>query len=178
MGRATKVNQRAVMRALAAKLLQLDEELLLAQNIANAVVNDPKKHCAATMSSLLVFNNAYPIGVGKGIDNIEQGAVALAKDLERLGWKQTKKSEIEQAPIEAGDVGVVDDGAGTHHIYLILDASDQKKPTIADNQGHPHPRPVEGGPMPGLPKGATVTKFFLRAPDAVQTFELMDIPIV
>ena len=170
MTKVVDINPRDVLKALAAKLIQSDEELVFAQNVASAVVASAANHCAATMSGMLVFNQVYPVGVYKGYSNIEQAVLPLAKELSNNGWIRTNVAEIKSKPFEAGDLGVVDDGKGTHHIYLVLDASDQKQPLIADNQAPPHKRPVSGGSMPGI-GGATATLYFLRAPNTVKKLE-------
>ncbi|MBB5346187.1 hypothetical protein HDF10_004197 [Edaphobacter lichenicola] len=62
--------------------------------------------------------------------------------------------------IIAGDVGVVLAGK-IHHIYLIVDATDQLSPLIADNQEpRLHPRAVAGN----VAKKWSPTSYFLRAP--------------
>jgi hypothetical protein len=46
----------------------------------------------------------------------------------------------------------------------VIDATNQASPTVADNQGPgAHPRPVAGGPMPGVGNSASPTSYFLRA---------------
>lgn len=173
MSKDIEINPRTIMKALAAKLNASDEQLICAQNMASAILEDSKNHCAITMSSLLIFNQLYPVGIYKGRENLQAGALDLAKDLKGHGWKATNLADIAKEPFDAGDIGVVDDGHGTHHIYLILDASDQKNPKIADNQAPPHKRPVEGGQMNGV-GGATVTKYFLRAPDIKDRVKLLE----
>src|SRR5579885_1745384 len=116
----------------------------------------------------------YPFGIYEGRVNLEPGAIPLAKKLMKRGWKKTLVKDIPNKPFVAGDVGVVDDGKGTHHIYLVIDATDQKHPKVADNQAPPHSRPVAGGHMEGIKNAATPTSYFLRAPDIEEEIKLME----
>jgi len=129
-----------------------------ARNIATAIVPGPNHHCAATLSSLLVFAGIYPNGGGTGSGDLQPWVPSLAYDLEqRRGWSNIDVS----SPILAGDVGVVLVNANTHHIYLVLDPTDQANPSIADNQGLSfHQRPVAGNGLNYSP-----TNYFLRAPN-------------
>ena len=133
--------------------------LTCAQIIANAVVQDPNNHCAATLSSLLIFGQIYPVGLNQGVNNIEVAVLNLVSKLQNIGFLKIDKND----PINKGDIGVIEIGA-THHIYLILDATDQTNPLIADNrQPGFHNRPVAGNPDPTV--NESPTSFFLRAVD-------------
>lgn len=151
-------SQHAAVTALARKIQDSPEVLSFARNIATAIVAGPKNHCAATLSALLVFVGIFPVGRGTGSGDLEPSVVTLDMDLRsRKGWVKIPLGE----QIYAGDVGVVLAGHGVHHIYLVLDASDQSVPIIADNQlDGSHPRPVAGDPS----KNFSPTSYFLRAP--------------
>jgi hypothetical protein len=139
-------------------ILQEDPAILdYARNIATAIVAGPANHCAATLSALLVFTGIYPNGGGNGSGDLEPQVVNLAFDLEnRRGWIRISIGNA----IAPGDVGVVIASATVHHIYLVLDSSDQNSPLIADNQGPTfHVRPVAGDAVNYSP-----TNYFLRAP--------------
>jgi hypothetical protein len=152
-------------RILVEKLVQLlrDHPAVLghACNIATAVVAGKKNHCAATLSALLIFVGIYPYGAGLGKGDLEPWVPTLAEDLQsRQGWQRIDydRDNGPAEPLAAGDVGVVMAG-DTHHIYLIVNADDQARPLIADNQRHGvmHQRPTAGG-------GFSPTSYFLRAP--------------
>ena len=155
MGRS----QRELTVDLAAKILSSPEVLQYARNIATAIVNGPANHCAATLSSLLVFIGIYPVGAGTGSGDLEPLVVKLAFDLEnRRGWTRIALG----SRISAGDVGVVLTEQGTHHIYLVVDATNQTVPIIADNQlAGVHARPLAGDPTQNF----SPTKYLLRAPN-------------
>jgi hypothetical protein len=139
-------------------VLQGDPTILqYARNIATSIVSGPANHCAATLSSLLVFVGIYPNGGGTGQGDLEPLVVNLAFDLEnRRGWSRIDLGN----PIEQGDVGVVIASATVHHIYLVMDAADQANPVVADNQAPSfHPRPVAGDGANYSP-----TSYFLRSP--------------
>jgi hypothetical protein len=131
-----------------------------AKQIAGSVVHhNPENQydtCAATLSCLLDFSGIY-VGVREGV-------LDLASHLEHnRGWVRVRVDE----QIAEGDIGVVIVGPGSsiHHIYLVVDASSQTVPIVADNQGRGiHPRPVAGGDMPGVGNSAAPTSYFLRAP--------------
>jgi hypothetical protein len=118
-------SQRQLAIGLAAKIISAPEVLRYARNIATAIVNGPANHCAATLSSLLVFVGIYPVGAGTGTGDLEPRVVSLAFDLEnRRGWTRIALG----GPISRGDVGVVLTDDGTHHIYLVVDATNQTVP--------------------------------------------------
>lgn len=56
---------------LAALILNRPEVLNYARNIATAIVNGPKNHCAATLSARLVFVGIFPKGGGTGSGDLE-----------------------------------------------------------------------------------------------------------
>ena len=56
------MSQRQVIQNLAALILNRPEVLNYARNIATAIVDGPKNHCAATLSALLVFVGIFPKG--------------------------------------------------------------------------------------------------------------------
>jgi hypothetical protein len=130
-----------------------------AKQIAGSVVNgDPTNThdcCAATLSCLLDISGIY-VGVREAV-------LDLAPYLESgRHWTRVNVGQT----IMNGDVGVFisTDASDIHHIYLVIDASNQANPIVADNQGPgAHPRPVAGGPMPGIPNDASPTSYFLRA---------------
>jgi hypothetical protein len=132
--------------------------LSYAQNIATAIVSGPANHCAATLSALLVFFGIYPYGAFSGSGDLQPWVPTLALDLQnRQGWSQI----VLGAAIESGDVGVVLLSSGIHHIYLVVDATDQLQPVIADNQNpNLHIRTVGGDPA----QNWSPTSYFLRAP--------------
>lgn len=132
--------------------------LSYAQNIATAIVSGPANHCAATLSALLVFFGIYPYGAFSGNGDLQPWVPTLAFDLQsRQGWSQVASG----AAIESGDVGVVLLSSGVHHIYLVVDATDQLQPVIADNQSpNLHMRTVAGDPA----QNWSPTSYFLRAP--------------
>lgn len=112
----------------------------------------PDRH---TLSCLLDF---------AGIDvGVRPEVVDLAPHLENdRAWARVNVG----APIIAGDVGVFisNSTSDLHHIYLVIDATNQASPTVANNQGNgSHQRPVAGGAMPGIGNGASPTTYFLRA---------------
>jgi hypothetical protein len=135
-----------------------------ARNIATAIVNGPHNHCAATLSSLLVFIGIYPNGGGTGSGDLEPAVVNLAFDLEhRRGWTHIDYTpEAGPAvPLQAGDVAVVIASASIHHIFLIIDPANPAVPVIADNQlAGMHPRPLAGDPAQSF----SATSYLLRAP--------------
>lgn len=141
-------------------LLALPQILTYARNIATSIVAGPANHCAATLSSLLVFYGIYPNGGTTGTGDLQPWVPALAYDLEhRRGWARIGVA----GPIMPGDAGVVLVSPATHHIYLVLDATDQANPLIADNQGTGfHSRPVAGDPASNY----SPTSYFLRPPAA------------
>jgi hypothetical protein len=129
-----------------------------ARQIAGTIVNsDPNNMhdcCAATLSCLLDF---------AGIDvGVREGVIDLAPYLQNTrGWAQIAVG----SPISDGDVGVFISAAvaDLHHIFLIIDSTNQATPTVADNQGAgAHPRPIAGGAMPGV-GAASPTTYLLRA---------------
>jgi len=130
-----------------------------AKQIAGTVVNHNPGNmhncCAATLSCMLDFAGIY---VG-----IRPEVVDLAPHLEHeRHWTRIAVGQ----PIQTGDVGVFISSAASdlHHIYLIIDATNQALPLVADNQGlGAHHRPVAGGPMPGVGNSASPTTYFLRA---------------
>lgn len=128
-----------------------------ARNIATAIVDGPANHCAATLSALLVFAGIYPVGGGTGQGDLEPWVPSLAYDLEnRRGWSHINIGD----QINTGDVGVVLVSASIHHIYLVIDATDQPNPMIADNdQSSFHTRLVVGDPS----QSYSPTSYFLRA---------------
>jgi hypothetical protein len=134
--------------------------LSYAQNIATAIVNGPANHCAATLSALLVFVEIYPYGAFNGTGDLQPWVPTLAYDLEnRRGWTRYAVGTV----IAPGDVGVVILASGVHHIYLVIDTSDQAEPLIADNQDPGlHPRAVVGDPA----HSQSPTSYFLRAPSS------------
>jgi hypothetical protein len=140
--------------------LQNDLDVLhYGQNIATAIVDGPDNHCAATLSALLVFVGIFPKGGGTGTGDLQPWVPSLAFDLEkRRGWRRIEIG----APIQSGDVGVVLLTSGVHHIYLVVDATNQAQPLIADNQAPAlHTRTVAGDPAHNW----SPTSFFLRPPD-------------
>ncbi len=130
-----------------------------AKQIAGIVVNrDPNNMhncCAATLSCLMDFSGML---VG-----LREEVVDLAPHIEHVrGWGRIAVDQ----PIRDGDIGVFvgGDASHLHHIYLVLDATDQASPLIADNQGSgAHRRPVKGGAMQGVSNSASPTTYFLRA---------------
>jgi hypothetical protein len=142
-------------------ILQTDPDVLIyGQNIATAIVDGPSNHCAATLSALLVFVGIFPNGGGTGSGDLEPWVPSLAFDLQnRRGWSRI---EVGSA-IENGDVGTVILSTGIHHIYLVVDATDQSLPLIADNQAPTlHVRAVAGDPA----QNWSPTSFFLRPPNS------------
>ena len=135
--------------------------LQAAQLIAGGIVDqDPysiHNTCATTLSLLM---NMAQIDVG-----IEPAVLTLVSTLRKRNWyafhtpdtfNQTIGTELE---ICAGDVGVFV-GSDKHHVYLVIDASDQSKPLIADNQARePHDRPVRGD----TDEDISQTTYFFRA---------------
>lgn len=159
-----RVTQYQSVQTIVGEVNNNHQILEYAKNIATAIVNGPHNHCAATLSALLVFSGIYPNGGGTGSGDLEPWVPALAFDLEkRRGWSRIaydKQAGPAQA-IGPGDVGVVLVDANTHHIYLVLDATDQASPLIADNQlGGPHKRSLAGDPAQSF----SPTSYFLRAP--------------
>lgn len=152
------MSQNAVVTGFLPVLQGNPTVLQYARNVATAIVAGPANHCAATLSTLLVFNGIYPNGGGTGAGDLEPLVVNLAYDLEcRRGWIHIDLGNT----ILPGDVGVVIASANIHHIYLVLDPTDQANPIIADNQGASyHPRPVAGDGIHYSP-----TSYFLRAPN-------------
>jgi hypothetical protein len=143
---------------LVAALRNNREVLSYGQNIATAIVDGPANHCAATLSALLVFFGIYPNGGGTGSGDLEPWVPSLAFDLEkRRGWERIDVG----APIQNCDVGVVMLDSGIHHIYLVVDATSQALPLVADNQSTSlHTRAVLGDPLHDW----SPTTFFLRPP--------------
>jgi hypothetical protein len=142
------------------KTLTTDPNVLVyGQNIATAIVDGPANHCAATLSALLVFVGVYPNGGGTGSGDLEPWVPSLAFDLEaRREWQHIGIGSA----IQDGDVGVVILDSGVHHIYLVVDATNQSLPVIADNQAASlHPRAIAGDPG----QNWSPTSFFLRPPD-------------
>jgi hypothetical protein len=151
-------SQRQIVTALASKILSSPEVLQYAKNIGTAIVDGPANHCAATLSALLVFVGIFPKGGGTGSGDLEPEVVKLDFDLQhRRGWTKISLGQ----KIQVGDVGVVMAGAGVHHIYLIVDPTNQSVPVIADNQlSGVHPRPIAGDATQNF----SPTSYFLRAP--------------
>lgn len=122
--------------------------LVEAQKIAKASLKQfPHKGCAANLSALMQL---------AGIDiPMILGAGKLARCIEQRGWIR-----IEVGKQQAGDVGVTFDNcepSGADHIYLVLEAMDNDKMLIVDNQDNvPHSRYASG-------HGKTPTEYFLRA---------------
>lgn len=133
-----------------------------AKQIAGAVVNrDPANQhdtCAATLSCILNFAGIY-VGVREAV-------LDLAACMENREWRRIQVGQ----QIAEGDIGVVivdpnSPAHQLHHIYLVVDASNQSAPDVADNQGNGiHSRPVGGGAMTGVSNSADATSYFLRAP--------------
>jgi hypothetical protein len=148
-----------------AQTLQANATVLeYAKNVATAIVAGPANHCAATLSSLLVFVEIYPNGGGTGSGDLEPLVVNLAFDLEkRRGWEHIDYDPANgpAQPLQAGDVAVVIASAAVHHIFLIIDPADQADPLIADNQGAGmHNRPLAGDAA----QNYSPTSYILRAP--------------
>jgi hypothetical protein len=140
--------------------LRSDQDVLgYGQNIATAIVDGPANHCAATLSALLVFVGIYPNGGGTGSGDLEPWVPSLAFDLEkRRGWGRIDVGET----IQTCDVGVVMLDSGIYHIYLVVDATNQTLPLIADNQSASlHTRAVAGDPA----RNWSPTSFLLRRPN-------------
>jgi hypothetical protein len=152
------MSQRQSTAGLAVTLQASPDVLNYARNIATAIVSGPANHCAATLSSLLVFVGIYPNGGGTGTGDLEPWVPSLAWDLEkRRGWDRINVGQ----QVVPGDVGVVLVDADTHHIYIIVDATNQAVPVIADNQlAGIHPRPLAGDPAQNF----SPTNYLLRAP--------------
>lgn len=135
-----------------------------ARNIATAIVSGPHNHCAATLSSLLVFEGIYPAGGGTGNGDVEPWVPSLAYDLEkRRAWSRIDYDPATgpSQPIQPGDVAVVMVDATTHHIFLIIDIHDPAAPLIADNQlAGMHQRSLAGDPAQNF----SPTSYLLRAP--------------
>jgi len=141
--------------------LQSDPDVLIyGQNIATAIVDGPANHCAATLSALLVFVRVFPNGAGTGNGDLQPWVPSLAFDLEkRRGWQRIEIGP----PIKSCDVGVVILTSGVHHIYLVVDATNQALPLIADNQAQSlHVRAVAGDPAHSW----SPTTYFLRPPNS------------
>jgi hypothetical protein len=157
-GALVRSSQRNAVTALAAKVVAAPEVLQYAKNIATAIVDGPSNHCAATLSALLVFVGIFPIGLGDGSGDLEPLVLSLAGDLQnRRGWTQIPLGQR----FENGDVGVVIAPGNVHHIYLVVDSTNQNSPIIADNQlSGIHARPVAGDPAQNF----SPTSYFLRAP--------------
>lgn len=149
--------QSEMMSKLVASLKTTPSILNLAQNMANAVVADLTHHCAATLSSLLIFAGIYPVHISAGITNLVTWVPSLVLDLQNIqGWTKINIG----SQINSGDVGVVLVDANTHHIYLVIDPADQDNPLVADNQQSSfHSRPIQGDPS----RNYSPTNFFLRA---------------
>jgi hypothetical protein len=140
------------------KALRANPDVLrYAQNVATAIVPGPRFHCAATLSSLLVFAGIFPNGGGTGSGDLEPWVPSLAYDLEqRRGWVRLPVD----SELQPGDVGVVMVDEKTHHIYLIVDTDNQANPLIADNQETVlHPRAIAGSQIPDY----APTSYILRA---------------
>lgn len=122
--------------------------LIEAQKIAKHAWNQfPHNGCAANLSALMQLSDIdVPMILGAG---------KLAQCIEKRGWIR-----IEVGKQQAGDVGVTFDNcepSGADHIYLVLEAIDDDKMLIADNQKNvPHSRYASG-------YGKTRTEYFLRA---------------
>src|SRR5258706_2677812 len=159
------MGQLTAIQLLAGKLLENRDILVFARNIATAIVDGPKSHCAATLSALLVFAGIYPNGGGTGDGDLEPRVVTLAFDLEnRRGWRRIELASPSHPAerIGSGDVGVVIVSETEHHIYLVVEASDQSEPLIADNQlSGVHRRPLAGDTAQEF----SPTTYLLRAPD-------------
>jgi hypothetical protein len=115
-----------------------------------AVKGYPKNGCAAHLSALLRQSSIdVPMTVGAG---------KLATAIEKRGWMRITVGD--QQP---GDVGVAygnTDPPGADHIYLVIEAIDDDRMMIADNQNTanaPHARSAHGR------DGKTGTDYFLRA---------------
>jgi hypothetical protein len=155
---ASAATPRQLTAALAATLKSSQDVLNYARNIGTAIVDGPANHCAATLSALLVFIGIFPNGGGTGKGDLEPLVVNLAWDLEkRRRWVKVTLGQ----PIIPGDVGVVLVDQDTHHIYLVVDATNQTAPIIADNQlAGIHARPLAGDPAQNF----SPTNYLLRAP--------------
>ena len=153
------MTQIQAINSLIAKLKSDVAVLTYGQNIASAVVNGPKNHCAATLSALLGFVGIFPNGSFTGPGDLEPWVPSLAFDLQnRRGWSKIDLGMT----IAGGDVGVVLAQA-IHHIYLVVDATNQAEPMIADNQAAQlHTRKVAGDPA----QGWSPTSYFLRVPSS------------
>jgi hypothetical protein len=154
----TKPPPSVLVKALAQKINASPEVLHYARNIATAIIDGPKNHCAVTLSAPLVFIGVYPNVKGIGAGDLEPEVIKLDWDLRRRrGWRKIPLGE----KIEIGDVGVVLTEHDAHHIYLVIDPTDQSAPTFADNQlNGPHARAVAGDSA----KSLSPTNYFLRAP--------------
>ena len=149
------VNPHKAMKALVADIKRGATVLSDAQHMADALLRDAKNHCAITMSSMLVFYDVFPVKIYAGQGNLVPDVHTLSTHLKDQGWNRVEPDHA----IEEGDLGVVWEDKGFHHIYLVLDAADQDKLLVADNQGAAHTRPVKGG------GSFSPTDFFQRAPD-------------
>jgi hypothetical protein len=157
-GALVRSSQHDAVAALAAKIVAAPEVLQYARNIATAVVSGPANHCAATLSALLIFVGIFPNGFGDGSGDLQPLVLLLAGDLQnRRGWTRIPLGRR----IETADVGVVIAPGNVHHIYMVVDSTNQSLPMIADNQlAGIHGRPVAGDPAQNF----SPTSYFLRAP--------------
>ena len=124
-----------------------------AGTLVDGAPEDSGLTCATTLSVLL---DVAGINVG-----VTEGAIALANKLEaERGWTRINKTDT----VYDGDIGVLGEhDPKTHHIFLVVDASNQDQPVVADNQGEgAHPRPKAGGQMPNVGYASPV-EYFLRA---------------
>lgn len=149
------VNPHKAMRALVSEIKGGGKVLSDAQHMADALLPDAENHCAITMSSMLVFYDLFPVKIYAGQGNLVPDVHTLSTHLIDHGWSRVQLGHA----IEEGDLGVVWEDKGFHHIYLVLDATDQEKLLVADNQGPAHIRPVKGG------GSFSPTDFFQRAPE-------------
>ncbi|WP_433985227.1 hypothetical protein RBB78_24805 (plasmid) [Tunturiibacter empetritectus] len=151
------MNQQQAVTDIIAAITGNNNVLTYAQNIGNAIVDGPANHCAATLSALLTFAGIYPNAIDTSSGNLEPWVPYLVNDLEtNLNWTKLAPS----SGFNKGDVGVVMMDT-VHHVYLVVDATDQAMPTVADNRNPaPHQRAVAGDATLGW----SPTSFFLRAP--------------
>lgn len=153
------MSQQSMVNQIVQKLQTNANVLGYAQNIGNAIVDGPANHCAATLSALLVFAGIYPNSINTSTGNLDPWVPTLVADLQmNLHWN--KISVVDG--FVSGDVGVVMLDT-IHHVYLVVDATDQAMPLIADNRSPSlHVRAVAGD----IQSGWSPTTFFLRAPSA------------
>ena len=118
---------------------------------AGSMSGYPTNGCAAHLSALLRQSGInVPMTLGAGM---------LATRMANRGWQH-----INVGNQQPGDIGVCFDKdtsiPGADHIYLVVEALDQDKMLIADNQNKadaPHARSARGL------DGRTATDYFLRA---------------